>query len=155
MGMDVYGKKPKSEKGKYFRNNLWHWRPLWGYCQHVAPEITAQVKYAQSNDGDGLNAHASKMLAKVLREELAAGRTEQFAKEYQEWQDSLPDKVCWICEGTGKRKKPPEIGPGRLKCNGCDGKGKVRPDETHYPFDVENVKEFADFLQDCGGFEIW
>jgi hypothetical protein len=30
MGMDVYGKEPKSDKGEYFRNNVWWWRPLAG-----------------------------------------------------------------------------------------------------------------------------
>lgn len=39
--------------------------------------------------------------------------------------------------------------------NGCDGKGTKRPADTWYPFEVENVKEFATFLQDCGGFEIY
>ncbi|QOR55575.1 MAG: hypothetical protein UMS36scaffold28_65 [Phage 59_13] len=29
MGMDVYGVKPKSKQGEYFRNNVWSWRPLW------------------------------------------------------------------------------------------------------------------------------
>lgn len=29
MGMDVIGERPKSAKGKYFRNNWWFWRPLW------------------------------------------------------------------------------------------------------------------------------
>ena len=39
MGMDVYGKKPKGEKGDYFRNNVWWWRPLWQYCASSAPEL--------------------------------------------------------------------------------------------------------------------
>ena len=28
MGMDVFGKNPTSEVGKYFRRNVWHWRRL-------------------------------------------------------------------------------------------------------------------------------
>jgi hypothetical protein len=35
MGMDVYGKAPTVEEGKYFRNNLWWWRPLWTYVEEV------------------------------------------------------------------------------------------------------------------------
>ena len=31
-------------------------------------------------------------------------------------------------------------------CNACTGEGKVRHWDTHYPFDVENVKEFAQFF---------
>ena len=29
MGFDVYGMDPQTEKGHYFRNNVWFWRPLW------------------------------------------------------------------------------------------------------------------------------
>jgi hypothetical protein len=28
MGMDVYGRNPTSEAGKYFRANVWSWRPI-------------------------------------------------------------------------------------------------------------------------------
>ena len=46
------------------------------------------------------------------------------------------------------------MGPGTLKCNGCEGKGKRKDWMTNYPFSLENVKAFADFLEKCGGFEI-
>jgi len=28
MGMDVYGRNPSAESGRYFRANMWHWRPI-------------------------------------------------------------------------------------------------------------------------------
>ena len=28
MGMDVYGRDPDSPAGKYFRANVWSWRPI-------------------------------------------------------------------------------------------------------------------------------
>ena len=40
MGMDVYGKNQTSEKGSYFRNNVWWWRPLWNYCEELHGDIT-------------------------------------------------------------------------------------------------------------------
>jgi hypothetical protein len=54
MGMDVYGIKATDKEGEYFRNNCWYWRPLWQFCEQVAPNLCAKVKYGQSNDGDGL-----------------------------------------------------------------------------------------------------
>jgi hypothetical protein len=39
MGMDVYGKKPTTEEGKYFRNNIWFWGMLAEYIYEVAPTI--------------------------------------------------------------------------------------------------------------------
>lgn len=39
-------------------------------------------------------------------------------------------------------------------CNACKGTGKVRPFQTSYSFDESDVREFAEFLENCGGFEI-
>jgi len=155
MGMDVYGKRPRSEAGKYFRANVWGWCPLWDYCCLVAPELTDKVKYGHSNDGDGLRAVDSRKLAKILQDELASGRTALAEMSYKESLDALPDEECDVCGGTGKRAEPPNVGPGKIKCNGCNGCGKRRPFAVHYDFETNFVKEFAEFLQDCGGFEIW
>ena len=35
------------------------------------------------------------------------------------------------------------------------GIGKVDSFGTHYPFSADNVKEFAEFCEESGGFEIW
>src|SRR4051812_48777941 len=119
MGMDVYGKNPRSKKGKYFRNTVWYWHPLWDYCQHVAPTITSHVKHGHSNDCDGLDDELSRKLADILQEEIASGRTKEYAVAFQREKDNLPDDECMICAGTGKRKSPPQIGAGDYPCNGC------------------------------------
>jgi hypothetical protein len=38
MGMDVCGKKPTSEEGEYFCNNVHAWRSLAEYIYEVAPD---------------------------------------------------------------------------------------------------------------------
>jgi hypothetical protein len=154
MGMDVFGKEPRTEKGAYFRNNVWAWHPLWSYCEEIAPDIAGRVECGHSNDGDGLDAADAEELAQRLQAEVDSGATARYATERQAALEALPDEECSICSGTGKRRKPPQTGPGRTPCNGCDGTGKVRPFATHYPFDVENVQEFVEFLRDCGGFAI-
>lgn len=150
MGMDVYGKNATSEKGQYFRNNCWWWRPLWNYCQSVS-YVAQQVEYGQSNDGDGLNAEDAVLLAETLQAEIDSGRCLQYEQEYRDHLAALPDEECNLCNGTGTRTDAIVQG----KCNGCEGKGSRRPWQTHYPFEVENVREFAEFLRDSGGFEIW
>lgn len=73
MGMDIYGLQPKDETGKYFRNNYWWWRPLARYCQQVAPEIMAKIKYLESNYGDGLKTQTEcNELAAILENAVAA-----------------------------------------------------------------------------------
>lgn len=154
MGMDVYGKKPTSEVGQYFRNNVWWWRPLAEYCFVVAPEIASKCTHWGTNDGDGLGTRDAKKLAAALRAKIADGHTEAWGAIRKAELDRLPDEDCSICGGTGCRLPAPQIGPGPELCNACEGKGRVRPWDTHYPFSVENVMEFAAFLEDCGGFKI-
>ena len=156
MGMDVYGRKPTSEKGSYFRNNVWWWRPLWDYVCEVAPELIDDDlrERGHFNDGAGLGGVKSRKLAEVLQNEIDSGSTAIYASNWQKELDALPDEPCDICGATGKRLPAPQVGPGNEECNGCKGKGTKRPLATWYPFSVENVQEFVDFLRDSGGFRI-
>jgi hypothetical protein len=57
MGFDIIGTNATTKEGKYFRNNVWWWRPLAIYIKFVAPEkLYNKCRNWQSNDGDGLNA---------------------------------------------------------------------------------------------------
>ena len=171
MGMDVYGKNPKSEKGRYFRRNVWGWHPLWGYVEDVHPEIAELVQYAHSNDGDGLNATKAAELARLLIDDFESGAATQYVADRNKALSELPLEDCDLCGSTGirtdevgtKAGQPekvlePEVAIilGRDKgwCNGCGGSGKTAPWETNYYLDEDDVVEFAEFLKDCGGFEI-
>ena len=157
MGMDVYGKKATSEEGKYFRNNVWWWRPLANYCQAVAPTIAKKCKHWHTNDGAGLKASDALLLAGMLEAEVESGRCAAYEKEYEAERAALPKETCELCYGTGCRTD--EVGkkngldkPGG--CNGCEGTGQKESWDAGYPFSVDNVKEFITFLNHCGGFEI-
>lgn len=154
MGMDVIGRSPISETGRYFRNNVWWWRPLWQYCELVAPDVIPKGNLGHSNDGWGLGHRASVALAARLDSAIREGHTAAYEQARQEYLASLPLTPCDICGATGKRATPPAIGPGELPCNGCGGTGSQPNFETNYPFSVENVRKFAAFLRDCGGFRI-
>lgn len=151
MGMDVSGKAPVTKTGEYFRNNCWYWRPLWIYCEFISPELTAKVKHAHTNDGDGLGREDAIALSKVLQTSVEDGTCKLWRDAYYRKLESLPMKPCWLCKATGIRDDYCVKGV----CNGCHGSGKRKHDATSYPFEVENVREFAGFLVDSGGFEIW
>lgn len=154
MGMDVFGNAPTSKAGEYFRNNIWWWHPLWHYCEALAPDLIPADNLGHSNDGWGLKAKASRQLAARLAEAIVSGEAEQYAQQYQAELDALSPEPCEICGATGHRAEPPEIGPGPRLCNACHGSGQRPNFATHYPFSVENVREFEAFLRDCGGFRI-
>jgi hypothetical protein len=154
MGMDIYGNAPRSETGRYFRNNVWWWRPLWEYCENVAADIIPADNLGHSNDGWGLDDAGALALAERLRYATEQGHTRAYAGLYRARLSSLSPEPCDICGATGHRANPPQTGPGTLVCNACHGKGAVPHFATHYPFSEENVQEFAAFLRECGGFRI-
>jgi DnaJ-class molecular chaperone len=79
------------------------------------------------------------------------GEVAKFEKDRAFMLDHLPDIDCDLCHGSGKRNDKVVQG----NCNKCAGKGTVRPWACSYPFSEENVKEFAQFCRESGGFEIW
>jgi hypothetical protein len=174
MGMDVMGNEPKSEVGKYFRNNVWYWRPLWNYCCEVAPDIIGEelADIGHFNDGAGLDAAQAEQLGNRLIAEFVSGQTEEAKRKYDLEISEIPLVDCTYCETTGIRTdgvgesmgmptkelsedKAIILGRTHGTCNACDGLGKREHYATSYPFDVDNVVEFARFCIDSGGFAIY
>ena len=107
-----------ANKGIYFRNNCWWWRPLWDFCYNVAPELISSELWASGhhNDGAGLNGEDAKLLGEKLLKEVYNGGAKEFKKYHEE---------------------------------------KEKDEEYKYPFDIDNVINFAEFCIESGGFEIW
>lgn len=170
MGMDVYGLAPRSPQGEYFRRSVWGWHPLAELCITLARDLTAPCAHWHSNDGDGLDDDDAKALGELLGAALADGRVADYITRRDAALATLPDRKCWLCQGTGVRTDA--IGhdngmtvrlidqPGHPRhgqtgwCNGCNGRGYERPFEALYRVSAEDVAEFAAFLIDSGGFQI-
>ena len=73
MGMDVYGLRPTSERGRYFCRNLSGWDDLARYSIEIAPDVCAACKGWHYNDGDGLDAAGAAALADALQREVDSG----------------------------------------------------------------------------------
>lgn len=159
MGVDCIGRNEST----FFRNSWWQWRPLAQYCWLVAPDLcegSKHFRHWQTNDGE-MNAIEAEGLGLILQSEINGGRTRSYAKEYMLTIDALPDIKCNLCNGTGQRVVTAAMWsmtgetPGLHRiCTKCEGEGMIRPDDTLYPFSVENVQRFADFCLASGGFEV-
>jgi hypothetical protein len=107
----------------------------------------------------------------LLLSEIESGRTADFKAKYDEEVASIPMQICTLCDATGIRtdevgieggwhdkELSPEVaivvGRTHGSCNGCAGYGKRPSWDSNYPFDVENVEEFARFCMASGGFSI-
>lgn len=153
MGMDVYGKNPSAKSGEYFRANVLSWRPIWAMTKAAAPELISDKLYesGQYNDGAGLKTARE---CKALAARIRGSDWKATLVEWNRQQEAEPDESCDICGGTGKRRPPPAIGPGKVHCNGCDGKGARRPLSARYQTSEDHFEEWITFLDTCGGFEI-
>jgi len=172
MGMDVYGISPKSEQGEYFRNNVWWWHPLWEYCQKAHPELVGDDPTGgHYNDGYGLDEDGAINLGRSLLLDWENGLATLAERLFHEERAALPPIPCEYCDSTGIRTDgigiklgmpEQELSPavaaytGRTHgyCNGCEGVGHLFEHATAYNFSADNVRKFALFLLDSGGFAI-
>jgi hypothetical protein len=169
MGVNVYDRKKNSDLS--FDRNWWYWRPLWAYVQEVAGDLVANID-GDYNSGEGFeNAEQSKELAKKLRASVDSGYALAWQNKRQAELDQIPNLPCEVCHATGIRtdavgvhygmpwqelnaENAEKFGRPRGYCNGCQGSGEKEPSEKWYVFDAEDVAEFAEFLENCEGFQI-
>jgi hypothetical protein len=116
------------------------WGDIATYVCKIAPEITAGCKW-HANDGHGLNADDSILLADLLQKEIESGGAMNYAVEVLD-----PYELCYDCA--------PFPGPtGDPTCPSCNGDGFVPSAEKRQLF-VLTVRHFANFLRGCGGFRF-
>ncbi len=84
----------------------------------------------------------------MLNEQISKGFTIEYEASYKQWQHDLPQNVCSNCNNNnrGNTKKK--------DCAVCNTTGFVDDWNKSYPFNTENVKEFAEFCINSGGFKI-
>jgi len=131
--LDEYRLREKENCGMYFRNNCWWWRPLWNYvcgsCEDILDDD--DMNGGSFNDGHEITEEKASAIAKRLFKLIANGD----AKGYEDYHraESLKAQI----ENEGK-------GMGDEGYNWADS----------YPFDVDNVRHFATFCSESGGFTI-
>jgi hypothetical protein len=176
MGMDVYGVKPKTSKGEYFRNNVWWWHPLWTYCCYTCPELANKVESGHDNSGDGLDAVDSRRLGFIIQESITTGAAQEYVDLYNKDTAALPDQPCYcvtngadqeittmleklILQLADTSHKTVQVLNAQdtvpdSECATCKGTGLQPNWNKSYHINIENIQNFAEFLIDCGGFQI-
>ena len=136
--------------GNYFRNNVWWWRPLWHYvCQTCDDILTEEdMEGGCSNSGHEINADKALTIGVRLHAAVLDGSVQEWKDGYDKETAALPKEPCFRCNGNnhGHNKKK--------DCKSCDKTGERENWQSSYPFHVENVKHFATFCIESGGFEV-
>jgi hypothetical protein len=78
MGMDVYGRKPSSPEGKYFRANIWSWYPIHALIQGLCSDILDDEMMEKLGCNDGAGPQDQKICTEM------AQRFEQWMEHHTE-----------------------------------------------------------------------
>tara|TARA_R100000655_G_scaffold105138_1_gene153080 strand:+ start:926 stop:1390 length:465 start_codon:yes stop_codon:yes gene_type:complete len=94
--LKAYSKWQAENPGNYFRNNVWHWRPLWEYICFVCDDTLTKedVESGNYNDGHLINKTKAEAIAHKLETLLLEGSVQRYADKRQEHLDQL-DKDDW------------------------------------------------------------
>ena len=83
MGFDLMGQSPKTKNGEYFRNNVWWWRPLWNYIEHLKLINEEQATRGTYNDGYVIPQDQALKIGARLKHEVSQGHAKKYADEYK------------------------------------------------------------------------
>ena len=125
---DIYyeakDKHYEDNPGVCFRNNVWYWRPLWDY---VCKNVTSLTEEDHTNGHSNSGWQISEEKAITIAGVLYAMLESGAVKEAE-----------------------------RLHFDESKAQAEADPDDNFptYPFSEENVREFAIFCEESGGFEI-
>jgi len=159
MGVDISGRKPKSELGDSFHSNWWGWRPINSICQIAAyrSKLRIDFEYWGSNDGKGIRTQKQ-------CDRLAEAIEELIGEDVNLKEDNDRIYLClgsWCEFGSGKfiqseieQSLNVQYPIGTLLYTSIIASDGT-PVESSHSTSVGRVKEFVNFLKNCGGFQIW
>tara|TARA_R110000824_G_scaffold17436_1_gene70727 strand:- start:893 stop:1483 length:591 start_codon:yes stop_codon:yes gene_type:complete len=136
--------------GVYFRNNVWWWRPLWQFVCEQFPDLISDeaAKRGCYNDGYEITEDKALKIGIELTVMLDCGDVQEYSDRHKAELDALPQVNCRVCNNNNRGYKK------KKECKCCKQTGLVDDWDKSYPFDVENVREFATFCLESGGFTI-
>jgi len=159
----------QENKGVYFRNNWWYWRPMWDFVNEKCNDLIDEELYdkGHGNDGEVDQELAIDISKRILSKEVldeAKRKQEEYdkdAKPKQKFNELLSKAGHLYFDEIIKPMYPDKIVPADLEKLDKDAYKKwealmfdLQYRETSYPFSWENVKEFGEFCAQSGGFEI-
>jgi len=194
MGMDVYGLNPKlksekpkidwdkstpserddyfekldkfesENKGYYFRNNVWWWRPLADYIIEFTGCVEEQdIDRWHENGGFKVRETDAREIAKQLKHLIKTGHTKKFAEEHlanyekAEKHNEQVEKEMEKFSEEMRKKLGEDVAPRDYPAEDYEKWTMLYNKKDwagSYPFSVENVEQFAEFAEHSGGFKI-
>ena len=162
---DVY---ETDNPGAYFRNNVWFWRPLWQFVVETCEDYMTvdEIDSGNSNSGHRISEETALYIAKQLSEKIADGTVDKREREWELKREKAKahnkevraemDRITKECKDKfpiHADKLVPANYPEPYNTQWQEAYSKENWDAS-YPFSKENIKDFATFCMQSGGFEI-
>lgn len=135
MGMDVWGKNPAAPSGRYFRANIWSWRPI----HALMVELCADLFDDQTLARLGINVGAGPDNQALC---------DEVARRFANWLEHH-------CEGHRLEMGLRVTREGRFVTEAEQAANPGMETVSPYQVDDEHLKQWVEFLRHCGGFEVW
>ena len=136
MGMDIHGRNPTNEKGKYFRANIWSWRPIHALITQLCPDILSEETLTAIGYNDGSGPETQETCT-------------QIANRFQQWMEHNTHGHNIQIPGI---QVTPE---GRFVTEQELNENPNLKTTTPYKTNDEHLKAWIEFLQHCGGFMVY
>ena len=135
--------KPFNESSKYFLNTHHWWKPLSDFLFDKCGSLfqAGEIESWYSIEGHTVDEKTAQRIADRLERLLENGTVRAFEVEILL---AYPPYQCGYCNGKG-------IYPDGRECIACHGEGKV----GQLCFTEENVRAFAKFCRNSGGFDVY
>ena len=166
MGFDLYSLgNHKTDKGEYFRNNVWWWRRLADFvCEQTGVIAETDKEHWQSNSGHEVDEETAKQIAKQLKALIKDGTVSKAIIEVEKEMEKAEKNNKFVdrCHEMLRAKVEADTGKTNLAPS-------VYPKDVHYArywiqikysygasyqFTMENVQEFIEFCEQSNGFRI-
>ena len=166
MGFDLYSLgQHKTEKGEYFRNNVWWWRRLAQFvCEHTGVIEHEDKPAWQHNEGHEVSGEKAKQIANQLRALIDNGMVKKAINETKEDTKKAETNNAQVNKLHEMLRKKVEaetskkgLAPRDYPAEDHDTWNWIQSKYDYgssYPFTLENVKEFIEFCEDSNGFRI-
>ncbi len=166
MGFDLYSLgNHKTEKGEYFRNNVWWWRRLADFvCEQTGVIAETDKEHWQSNSGHEVSEEQAKQIALQLKALIKDGTVSRVIGEVEKEmaKSEHNNKFVDICHEMLKQKVEKEtdkynLAPADYPKDYHDTWDWIQSKYSYgssYPFTMENVEEFIEFCEQSNGFRI-
>ncbi len=133
MGYDIIGIKSKNGNGKYFRNSIGQWRPLWHCICNNTEELTDYYRYrGQHNDDIIIDGELHSAVVRTLQQLLSSRLKSEVKRAL---------KQSPYLEWNGKKTPTVEM-------------AIAHPSGWPYSFEWDNVVNFLQFCKNNEGFQI-